>query len=61
MDDSTDEQIEYIIFKICVYSKGALSVDYLNSIPLPMVLKYCRYCEKLDKELQDEVAKQRSR
>lgn len=58
MDDSTDEQIEYVIYKVGVFSKGALTVNDLNAMPLPMVLKYCEYCEKMDKELQEKIPRQ---
>jgi len=58
MDDSTDEQIEYIIFNIGIYSKGSLTVNDLEAMPLPKVLRYSEYAERITKEAKREIEKQ---
>jgi hypothetical protein len=61
MDDRDDAEIEYIIFNIGVFSKGCLTIKELEEMPLSRVFNYNEYANRINREIQREADRQRSK
>ena len=58
MDETPDEEIEYIIFSLGIYCKGSVTLKELEEMPLPKVLRYNEYADRVYREIKSEVDKQ---
>jgi hypothetical protein len=57
MDDTDDEEIEYIIFNIGIFCKGSISLRELEEMPLSKVLRYNEYANRINKDVRRESDK----
>lgn len=52
MDESIGDKIDWMFANLMVFYKGGLSYTELNNMPLPLVIKYYEYGEKMNKEAE---------
>lgn len=52
MDESIGNKIDWMFANLMVFYKGGLSYTELNNMPIPLVLNYYEYAEKMNKEAE---------
>lgn len=52
MDESIGSKIDWMFANLMVFYKGGLSYTELNNMPIPLVLEYHDYAEKMNKEAE---------
>lgn len=52
MDESSAEEIDYIISNLMVFYKGALSYETLQNMPLPEIYQLNLHAGRISKEIE---------
>lgn len=52
MDESVQRKIDWMFANLMVFYKGGLSYSELNNMPIPLVLEYHEYAERMNREAE---------
>jgi hypothetical protein len=61
MGGESDEELGYLIANLCVFYKGSVTYKELNEMPLPELYDLYRYSQRINRDTENELRKQRSR
>jgi hypothetical protein len=52
MDETLESRIDWMFANLMVFYKGGLSFTELNNMPIPLVLTYYDYADKINREIE---------